>query len=236
MRDELTGHRTATSGCRTRRAFMVGLALGLGGPAAARADTIVETWQEQSPGAKGIPAGWEPYRTPGGRPAYDFTVTEVDGRRALRLASHGDRSTVARSVQVDLGATPILEWSWKVVRLPEGGDIRRAATSDSAIQLFVVWPRPPELLRSRIIAYAWDTTAPADSIERSRKTGTVTYVVVRSGAQALDRWLVERRNVREDHRRIYGDEPGPVRVVALSIDTNDTRSDAEALVGPIVFR
>lgn len=222
----------------TRREFALTIAtlLGFGFPLPVSAETTVEDWQGQSVGTRGIPSGWEPYRTPGGHPAYDFSVVDVGGRRALRLSSHGDRSTIARAVQVDLKATPVLEWSWKAVRLPAGADVRRSATSDSAAQVLVVWPRPPELLRSRIIAYAWDTTAPANSIERSRKAGTVTFVIVRSGPAELARWLTERRNVYEDYRRIYGGEPDAVRAIALSIDTNDTRAPAEALVGPIVFR
>ena len=206
------------------------------GPRTAHADTTVEDWRSHRAGERGIPSNWEPYRTPGGRPAYDFSIVDVDGRRALRIASHGDRSTIARSVEVDLAATPTLEWSWKVTRLPAQADVRSSATSDSVAQLLVVWPRPPELLRSRIIAYAWDTTAPANSIVPSRKAGTVTFVIMRSGSAALGRWLPERRNVLADYRRIYGGTPDPVRLVALSIDTNDTRSAAEAYIGPIAFR
>jgi hypothetical protein len=100
----------------------------------------------------------------------------------------------------------------------------------------VVWPRPPALLRSRIIAYTWDTTAPVNTFEKSPKAGTVTFVIVRSGPAQLAQWLTERRNVYADYRRIYGEEPEPVRAVALSIDTNDTRAPAEAFVGPILFR
>lgn len=95
--------------------------------------------------------------------------------------------------------------------------------------------RPPELLRSRIIAYAWDTTAPTHRIERSRRTSTVTFVVVRSGPTQLAQWLSKRCNVYTDCRRIYGGAPDPARAIALSIDTNDTRAPVEALVGPIAF-
>jgi hypothetical protein len=222
----------------TRRVFAgaMGMLITIGRPRPTHADTTVEDWRGQRPGGRGIPSNWEAYRTPGGEPAYDFSIVDVDGRRALRIASRGDRSTIARPVQVDLGGTPALEWSWKVTRLPAQADVRRSATSDSAAQLLVVWPRPPQLLRSRIIAYAWDTTAPADSIVPSRKAGTVTFVVVRSGTAGLGRWLPERRNVLADYRRIYGEEPDPVRAVAVSIDTNDTQSPAEAYIGPIVFR
>ena len=204
--------------------------------AATAESTVVEDWRQRSPGARGIPSGWEAYSTPGGRPAYDFTVVTVDGRRALHLKSHGDRSTIARTVRVDLTSTPILEWSWKTVRLPDGADVRRAATSDLSAHLLVVWPRPPRLIRSRILAYAWDSTAPANTIERSQKTSTVTFVIVRSGSADLARWLTERRDVRADYRSVYGEEPEPVQAVALSIDTNDTRAPAEAFIGAISFQ
>src|ERR1700686_4451210 len=79
---------------------------------------VVEDWAQQTIGATGVPSGWNPYATIGGRPAYDFTVAEPDGRRALRLKSHDDHSTIAKEIRVDLRATPILEWTWKIVELP----------------------------------------------------------------------------------------------------------------------
>src|SRR5262247_1072157 len=73
----------------------------------------VEDWTTQRPGSRGIPVGWRAYETPGGRPAYDFAVKEDDGHRALQVSSRDDHSTIAKEIHVDLGATPILEWSWK---------------------------------------------------------------------------------------------------------------------------
>jgi hypothetical protein len=199
--------------------------------------SVVEDWRRQALASRGIPAGWEAYPTPGGHPAYDFTVVDAGGgRRALHLKSHGDRSTIARLVNIDLAATPILEWSWKAVQLPQGADVRQAATSDLTGHVLVVWPRVPRPLRSRILVYAWDTAAPANTIERSRKASTVTFVIVRSGPTHLGQWLAERRNVYTDYRTVYSEDPDPVRAVGLSIDTNDTGAHAEAFVGPIAFR
>jgi hypothetical protein len=81
----------------------------------------------------------------------------------------------------------------------------------------------------------WDTSAPAQTIERSRKTGTVHFFVLRSGPAELNQWLTERRNVYEDYRKVFGEDPEDPRAIALSIDTNDTRSVAEALIGRITF-
>jgi hypothetical protein len=196
---------------------------------------VVEDWSESALRSRGIPSGWDSYETPGGHPAYDLTVVEDGRRRALRLRSAGDHSTIAKRVQVDLKRTPILEWSWRVFKLPARGDVRRRETSDLTAHILVVWPRFPALLRSRLIGYAWDTMAPAGSVVRSRKTGTVTFVIVRSSSADLGRWLTDRRNVFEDYRTIYGEEPQDPSAIAISIDTNDTRSSAEAFVGPLLF-
>jgi hypothetical protein len=225
-----------------RLALCALVALIAWGVATGRADTSraagepVESWREQPVGAHGIPGGWRAYETIGGHPAYDFTVVEADGVRALRLRSHDEHSTIAHRLTVNLKATPVLEWTWQAVRLPAGADIRKRETSDLTGHLFVIWPRTPAFLRSRLLGYVWDATLPANATQKSQKTGLVTFVVVRSGPAAPGTWLTERRNVAADYRRIYGEEPDNPEVIALSIDTNDTRSSAEALIGPITFR
>lgn len=212
----------------------VGLCLGLPSTAATEVN-LVEDWSQVATGVTGIPAGWSRYETVGGRAAYDFTLVEDEGRRALRLRSHNDHSTIAKAIRVNLRATPIVEWTWKVLKLPVGADIRKKEASDLTGHIFVMWPRFPAMLRSRLIGYVWDSTGQALEVERSRKTAAVTFVVVRSGAQDLDRWLTERRNVYEDYRKVFGEAPEDPAAIALSIDTNDTRSEAEALIGRIVF-
>jgi Protein of unknown function (DUF3047) len=196
---------------------------------------VVEDWTGQPLGAHGIPIGWKAYATPGGRPAYDSTVVEDGGRRGLSLKSRDEHSTIAREIQVDLAATPVLEWSWKIVELPRGADVRQRATSDLTAHVLVVWPRFPEMLRSRLIAYAWGSSEDAGVAERSRKTGTVTFFIVRSGTADLGRWVTERRNVVADFERVYGERPENPRAIAISIDTNDTHSTAAGIIGPLTF-
>ena len=223
----------------TRRALLLSALAALGRlPGRAAADPIVATvedWSAAPLGAHGVPPGWEKYETPRGRPAYDFTVMEDEGRRVLGLRSAGDHSTIAHAVHVDLAATPFLTWQWKVVSLPRGADLRTRATSDATGHLFVVWPRFPALLRSRLVGYVWDPALPVGTTVKSTKTGTVTFVVARSGESGLGRWIEERHDVVADHRRIFGEAPEAPGAIALSIDTNDTRSSAEARFGRIAF-
>ena len=198
-------------------------------------EVLVEDWSGQPPGGRGVPPGWKTYETPGGRPAYDFSVVVDDGRRALRLRSRDEHSTIARALTVDLDATPVLEWSWKIITLPPGADVRKRETSDLTAHLYVVWARFPAALRSRLIGYVWETTAPAGTIEKSRKTGTTTFVILHSGTPETGRWITERRDVRADYIQIFGEAPERPSALALSIDTNDTHAMAEGLIGRIVF-
>jgi hypothetical protein len=198
---------------------------------------VIEDWLQAPVGTTGVPPGWQK-QTWGGAPKYDFTVIEQEGQRVLQLRSAGDSSNISKDIRgkVRLAATPILEWTWKVTVLPKGADARKAATDDQAGQLYVVWPRFPQALRSQIIGYIWDTTAPAGSIFKSQKTGTVTYVVVRSGPGELGKWLTERRDVLADFKKIYGEEPEDPSGVSIGIDSDDVKSTAEAFFGRIVFR
>ncbi len=198
-------------------------------------DFLVEDWSKHPVGAKGIPNGWKGGQT-WGAPAYDFSVIQEGPIKALHLRSRGDSSTITKEVEVNLKETPILEWQWKAVTLPTGGDARSKNTDDEALQLYVSWERFPRLLRSRVIGYIWDSTAPVGSVIKSQKSGLITYVVVRSGATDLGKWLIESRDVREDFTRIYGGAPKVLDAVSIAMDSDDTRSSAEAYMGAIRFR
>jgi hypothetical protein len=220
-----------------RKVVLLPFAVLLVAVAAWAADrVVVADWGKYPVGTKGIPEGWK--GGDWGSPRYDFEIVEVDGQRALHLKSEGDSSTIAREIKgmIDLKQTPILEWRWKITRLPRGADARKSATDDEAGQIYVTWPRFPEALRSRIIGYIWDTSAPVGSIFRSEKTSTVQYVVVESGTAKLGQWVAERRNVVDDFKKIYGEEPGNPGAISISIDSDDTKSSAEASVGTILFR
>lgn len=214
---------------------LVVAAIVIGAPAADSPTMVIENWSRQPEGRTGIPQGWKGQSW--GSPKYDFRIQTQDSRKVLHLKSEGDSSAIAKEVKVDVKTWPILQWSWQAVKVPKGGDARKSATDDEAAQIYVLFPRFPSAVRSRIISYIWDTTAPVGSVFKSEKTGLVTYVVVRSGPADLGKWLTESRNVLEDYKKIYGEAPAEdVGGISILIDSNDTRSSAESYFGEILFR
>ena len=196
---------------------------------------LVEDWSKIPVGTKGVPPGWKSQNW--GSPKYDFEVVADGSNHVLRMLSDGDSSTINKEIKVDCKDLQVLQWNWKVVTLPKGADARKKATDDQAAQVYVTFPRFPAAVRSRIIGYIWDSTAPAGSTIKSQKTGLVTYIVMRSGEADHNKWLTESRNVCEDYKKIYGEDPDEkMEAVSLGIDSDDTKSKAEAFIGEIVFR
>jgi hypothetical protein len=196
---------------------------------------LIEDWSKTPIGQKGVPNGWRTQSW--GSPKYEFEVVSENPTRVLHLVSNGDSSTINKEIKIDCKDHPVLQWRWKAAELPKGGDARKKATDDQALQIYVTFPRFPSAVRSRVIGYIWDTTAPAGTIVKSQKTGLVTYVVMRSGAADLGKWVTETRNVCQDYKKIYGEEPDEkAEALSIGIDSDDTRSRAEGYVGDILFR
>ena len=217
--------------------FAAVLLFSLVAVSSAAAQVLVEDWSKIAVGTTGLPPGWKAQSW--GSPKYNnFSIVNDDNRPALQMKSVNDASLISYEIKgkVNIKETPIIEWSWKAVTLPKNGDSCKKAVDDQAVQIYVVWPRFPEAVRSRILGYIWDTTELVGTVCKSEKTGTVTYFVLRSGTADLGKWMTERRNVCEDYKKVYNEDCEPPAAVSVAIDSNDTRETAESLVGAIFFK
>jgi hypothetical protein len=184
--------------------------------------------------AFGAPAGWGVAAFAGTEPAVE--LVRLEGRLAVRLRSQRNSFALHRDLSVDLGRYPVLSWSWRVSRLPAGGDVRVPGHDDQAAGVYVVFPRwPSPRTSSDVIGYVWDTQAPVGTRLTHPRAPNARIIVVESGPERLDRWLRQQRNVAEDYRALFGRQPPLVGKLGLMIDSNDTRSEAEALFGELAF-
>jgi len=183
--------------------------------------------------AEGLPAGWG-LKEFTGRAAIE--LVRDDAGLAMRLRSAHTSFVVYRDAMVDLREFQILSWRWRVVKLPRAGDVRAAATDDQAAQVYVTFPRwPSPLVNSEVIGYVWDSRAPVGTRLTSTKAPNVRIIVVASGTAQLGVWQRQERNVAEDYVALFGRQPPRVGQVGLMIDSNDTRTEAEAFFGGLTF-
>lgn len=183
--------------------------------------------------ADGVPSGWAVKEFAG---EANVELLRTEGQLALRLRSDRSSFAIYRDVVVELTELPVFTWAWKVTRLPKGGDVRMADRDDQAAGVYVIFPKwPSPLTRSDVIGYIWDTTAPMDTQLASPQAANVKLIVVESGRRAVGQWRRYERNIVEDYVALFGRKPPRAGKIALMADSNDTRTDTEALVAALGF-
>jgi hypothetical protein len=153
----------------------------------------------------------------------------------ITLISSQTSFSFSKELFIDLSKYPYLNFEWNVELLPEKGDLRFKELDDQAAQIYVILPFFPELVNYKAIGYVWDTNA-LPGVYQSKKFKNIKYVVIRSGTQGLNQWHIEKRNIYEDFKKIWGITPKKQKVVVtISIDSDDTKSFAKASFGDIYF-
>ena len=200
-----------------------------------------------------LPDGWTEIRFGENEAGTNYNLVRRDSTVVLQARSTNGSSGLIRHPRVDLSEYPLLEWRWRVEALPERADVATDTTDDAAARLYVTFDYDElglvdriklMLLRrfgyekapSRALNYLWATRRAPDTIIESPYTDQIMMLPVRRGTTAVGRWHTERRNVRADYRRAFGEDPPPVNGIAVMTDTDNTGGTARALYGDIVFR
>ncbi len=188
-----------------------------------------------------VPTGWE--------------ISRKKGKAHLRMVKEGDTCFlnmqckqsafgVERAVNVNVKEYPFLNWTWKAVKLPSGGDVRNQETDDQAIQIYLAFAATgfPAQLNTPVLSYIWDNEAPRGWTGRSSQIGgsKFRYLVVRNKTDKLNEWSTEKRNIYEDYKKLFsdlqgGESPGPIEGMSLYINTHHTGSSSESYIGNIFF-
>jgi len=174
---------------------------------------------------RGLGPGWEA-KSFKGMTAYQV-VAEADGNHVLRAESRGSASGLILQREVDPADYPVLSWRWKVAGTVAGGDETRKAGDDDAAGVYVIFPSWFFPL-TKSINYIWANRLPQGESIPNPFTGNAIMLAVESGPEKAGQWLVERRNVVADYRRLFGGEPPSRMVVAIMTDTDNTGAAATA--------
>jgi len=175
-----------------------------------------------------IPKGFEK-EVKVGRPQ----VKLKDG--SIKLLSKGSSYGFKKNLKLSIKDYPYVHWSWQARTLPKGGDFRKRETDDQAGQLYLLFPRFPVKLNTRILGYLWENETPKGTSGTSTAWSKLKCLVLRDKTNSLGTWYKESRNVYKDYKRLFKEEPPDLGSVALYINSQHTASEAKILYGPIYF-
>lgn len=246
MRNRLSGRSTSgggtgwvsaggkVSGAGGGAALLLAAAAGLFGWGAAMPGEAVAP--EEVAGGRfsaGDLAGWK-VREFKGRTRYEIEDDpEGGGGPVLAAISRGAASALYHEREIDLAATPILSWRWRVESPLPIADERRKGGDDFAARVYVVSEGRGLLGLPLGITYVW-ANAPAGEAWPNPFTARAVMVVVDSGPGG--EWRRHERDVREDFRRYHGKAVETLDGVALMTDTDNSGTEGRAWYGDLSFR
>ena len=182
--------------------------------------------------SEGILEGWEEQSFSG---ITRYQLVQDSQQQVLSAQSSDSASGLFYETDIDLTQTPYLNWSWKVENTFSGNDETRRSGDDYPARIFVVVSGGIFFWQTRAINYVWSSDQPAETQWESAVTENAMMLSLRSGDSLSGQWLVEKRNIREDFRRMFGVEVNEIHAVAIMSDSDDTGQSARAYYGDIFF-
>lgn len=200
-----------------------------------------------------LPDGWTEGALAAAYKKTEYKLVRSDRGSVVRAQSRDGASFLATERRVDLATHPILEWHWKIESIIEEGRVRVEARDDTPANLYVTFDHDGlslfhrlrimamyalgyDAIPKRALVYTWANEAAVNTAFPNPKAPWLYQVIVQSGPARAGTWQTERRNVRADYRRVFGEEPPPVQRIAFITDTETTDSEVTAYYGDVVFR
>jgi len=164
-----------------------------------------------------------------------YSIHEENGNKSLKAYSRDTASALIYKISYDLKEFPFLTWKWKVMNIISTGDATKKAGDDYAARIYVIFPHwIPVFTKS--INYIWaNKLKKGDTIPNSFYS-RVVMVAVESGTEMTGEWISEKRNVLEDYKAIFGEDPATPEAIAIMTDTDNTGEEAVAYYDDIVLR
>jgi hypothetical protein len=200
-----------------------------------------------------VPEGWKPMTFKKVPRHTEYQVVRDGNQVVVKAISTGSASGLIKVVAIDPKEYPIVRWRWRIENILQKSDVTRKEGDDYPARLYITFAYEPDRvsLGRRLkykagqvlfgdipiaaLNYIWESKAPVGTIVDNAFTDFAKMVVVESGAQRLGTWVEEERNIYEDYKAAFGEEPSQVNGVAIMTDTDNTEEKAVAFYGDIAF-
>ncbi len=200
-----------------------------------------------------LPDGWKPLTFKKIERHTTYEVVKDGSTSVVKAVSEASASGLTKAITIDPHEYPIVRWRWKVENLLQKSNVTRKDGDDYPARLYITFAYEPDKVSLGrklkykagralfgdipigALNYIWDSKSPIGTVVDNAFTDFAKMIVVQSGAERIGSWVEEERNVYEDYKLAFGEEPPAISGVAIMSDTDNTKERAVAYYGDIVF-
>lgn len=182
----------------------------------------------------------------------EYMLVVEDNTVVLRAMAHNSASLLGLQTDFDPHQFPMLSWRWKVAQGIPSANTADQAKEDAPVRVMVAFAGDVSKLpfKDRFAAsaaqtisgqalpyatlmYVWGSKVALDSITVSSRSSRIRMIAVAVDEQGIGAWHSYKRNLVEDFKRAFAEEPGNVASIQIMTDTDNTGADAQAYYGDV---
>jgi len=166
----------------------------------------------------------------------EYSLQAIDGVTVLTADSRAAGSGMFKEQHIDLEQTPFLNWSWRIGKRLNGLNEQSKPGDDYAARVYVVVKGGLAFWQTKAINYVWAGNTKKDTVWPNAFAGDHAMMLALRGPEAsLNVWQTEKRNVRADFKKLFGEDITAIDAVAIMTDTDNNGGQAAATYGDIWF-
>lgn len=200
-----------------------------------------------------LPDGWKPLTFKKIPKQTEYALVKEGEQVVVKAVSEASASGLTKEVTINPKDYPIVRWHWKIENLLQRSDVSRKDGDDYPARLYITFAYDPDHVSFGrklkyqagralfgdipigALNYIWETKTPVGTIVENAYTDFAQMIVVESGPSRVGMWVEEERNIYEDYKKAFGEEPPLINGVAIMSDTDNTKERAVAFYGDIEF-
>jgi hypothetical protein len=201
-----------------------------------------------------IPAPWAPVKINDRKTPTRYDLVDDGGTIVLHAMADKAASALGQQVNASVDATPWLRWRWKIEAPIADADNAVAQKEDAPARLVLEFEgdrsklplsdrtasKFSEQLSGRPLPYAtlmyiYANSKPVGTVVANPHTKRIQMIVVATGDSGVGAWQSFSRNVRDDYKRAFNEEPGKLLSLGVMTDTDNTGEKAQAWYGDITL-
>ena len=182
-----------------------------------------------------VPDGWD---LDDKEEPIDIMLVKEGEQFAVCFKSKASAFGIYNEQDFDINDYPILNWEWKVTKLPEGGNFLDKDKDDQAAQVYVSFGSLSFFNKPfvKAVGYYWSSTLPIGTEGECPTWSKSRAIVIETGEEKLGEWIAEKRNVYKDYERLFDDDdPSDVSALRLYTNSQHTKTGTEVFFRNIYF-
>ena len=185
---------------------------------------------------------------------YAYVHDDALNETVLEASADAAAGALTYRFEGDAQVSSILRFKWRPGNLIASSDPKTKAGDDYVARIYITFASDPERASLRektenaiantiygeapphaALSYVFTHKAKLGEIITSPFTARAKTIVVDADPESVGKWKSFTRNIYDDYKRAFGEEPTRISGIAIMVDTDNTGEKASARFGDVTL-